>query len=215
MLLRVITQVTTLCSFALAVPASRGILGPYGYGFDIGPLVKRQNEQPIVVSSLPAVNSSMPIRPEIRELKRNSRKWNLYILALSMMQHTDQDEELSWYQITGIHGVPFVPWNGVEGVTDGASHGYCAHMSILFPTWHRPYLALYEVCYPRYIGTTCCDMMWHMMRIFANQRTASSLPSRSTDCIMVQGPYRESSIPSGSIRLSHSVLGLGCNPRSW
>lgn len=101
MLLRVITQITTLCSFALAVPASKGILGPYGYGFDIGPLVKRQNEQPIVVSSLPAVNSSMPIRPEIRELKRNSRKWNLYILALSMMQHTDQDEELSWYQITG------------------------------------------------------------------------------------------------------------------
>ena len=25
-----------------------------------------------------------------------------------------------------------------------ANNGYCMHSSILFPTWHRPYLALYE-----------------------------------------------------------------------
>ncbi|WYZ34407.1 hypothetical protein EsH8_I_000683 [Colletotrichum jinshuiense] len=61
-----------------------------------------------------------------------------------MLQYTDQTEELSWYQIAGIHGVPFVPWNDVPGVPGGEDRGYCTHMSILFPSWHRPYLALYE-----------------------------------------------------------------------
>ncbi len=43
----------------------------------------------------------------------------------------------------GIHGRPFVAWDGVNGPYE---KGYCTHSSILFPTWHRPYLALFEVC---------------------------------------------------------------------
>ena len=39
---------------------------------------------------------------------------------------------------------PNVPWDGVLGDNTGAI-GYCTHSSILFPTWHRPYVALYEV----------------------------------------------------------------------
>lgn len=42
----------------------------------------------------------------------------------------------------GIHGRPFVAWDGVNGPF---KTGYCTHGSILFPTWHRPYLALFEV----------------------------------------------------------------------
>lgn len=45
----------------------------------------------------------------------------------------------------GIHGVPFVPWNGVQAVPGGSQAGYCTHASVLFPMWHRPYVALYEV----------------------------------------------------------------------
>lgn len=46
--------------------------------------------------------------------------------------------------------MPFKPWGGVPSDTDwskpGSSGfgGYCTHSSILFITWHRPYLALYE-----------------------------------------------------------------------
>lgn len=47
--------------------------------------------------------------------------------------------------MAGIHGVPFGPWNGVESVPGASQSGYCTHNSILFPMWHRPYLALYEV----------------------------------------------------------------------
>ena len=47
--------------------------------------------------------------------------------------------------LPGIHGVPFIPWNGVEPVEGANNSGYCTHNSVLFPMWHRPYLALYEV----------------------------------------------------------------------
>ncbi|CCF32684.1 hypothetical protein CH063_00848 [Colletotrichum higginsianum] len=116
----------------------------YDYGFDAGKLAKRQAQQRIVVAKLPSVNKTIPIRQEIRQMKQNPFKWNLFILASSMLQYTDQKDELSWYQIAGIHGVPFVPWNGVPGIPGGEDRGYCTHMSILFPSWHRPYLALYE-----------------------------------------------------------------------
>ncbi|KAF9005141.1 hypothetical protein BDQ17DRAFT_1353900 [Cyathus striatus] len=44
-------------------------------------------------------------------------------------------------QLGGIHGLPYIPWNGSVS-QDG---GYCVHGSVLFPTWHRPYMMLYEV----------------------------------------------------------------------
>jgi tyrosinase len=47
---------------------------------------------------------------------------------------------------SGTHGRPFIPWDGV-GRDPRGSNGYCAHGSNLFPTWHRPYLALVEVCF--------------------------------------------------------------------
>lgn len=48
--------------------------------------------------------------------------------------------------------MPYKPWNGVGSNTNWRSTsgfgGYCTHSSILFLTWHRPYLALYEVTPP-------------------------------------------------------------------
>jgi tyrosinase len=42
--------------------------------------------------------------------------------------------------------MPYKAWDGVEGLSDfGSFGGYCTHSSVLFLTWHRPYLALYEV----------------------------------------------------------------------
>lgn len=58
-----------------------------------------------------------------------------------------------WLTIPGIHRFPYEPWNGVDrkvmgkkAVTaDSRRGGYCAHSSILFGTWHRPYVAFFEV----------------------------------------------------------------------
>lgn len=44
----------------------------------------------------------------------------------------------------GIHGRPYTPYDGVQATTGNQNNGYCNHVSILFPTWHRPYLALFE-----------------------------------------------------------------------
>ncbi|OHE90735.1 hypothetical protein CORC01_13958 [Colletotrichum orchidophilum] len=133
-------SIVLLATAAVATPYSPA----YDYGFDAARVVKRQTHDPIIITKLPSINGTIPNRPEIREMKQNPFKWNLFLLASSMFQFTNQSEELSWYQIAGIHGVPFIPWNGVPGVPGGENRGYCTHMSILFPSWHRVYLALYE-----------------------------------------------------------------------
>lgn len=102
-----IAYVRTACTLMLAVLALPwatlgGQFSSYDYGFDVAPLMRRQDSQPVVVSRLVTVNGSLPVRPEIRQMKRDVHRWTLYLLALSMMQYTDQDQELSWYQITGV-----------------------------------------------------------------------------------------------------------------
>ncbi|KAJ4858276.1 common central domain of tyrosinase domain-containing protein [Trichoderma breve] len=118
----------------------------YDFGVDVVSLTRRQDPNaPIVVSRLPlASNGSIPLRLEVRDMKADKRKWDLFILALSMFQSVSQDDPLSYYQVAGIHGVPFVTWNDVGPAAGASQSGYCPHSSVLFPTWHRPYLALYE-----------------------------------------------------------------------
>ena len=89
-------------------------------------------------------DGSVPLRLEIRQLQQNTDQWNLYLLALDRLQNVNQTELLSWYQISGIHGRPYVAWDNVQATPGDEQSGYCTHSSILFPTWHRPYLALYE-----------------------------------------------------------------------
>ncbi|WPH00294.1 Di-copper centre-containing protein [Acrodontium crateriforme] len=89
-------------------------------------------------------NLEMQPRLEIRQLEQNEDQWNLYILGLAKFQATNQSEKTSYYQIAGIHGRPFIPWDGVQSAPGVDSPGFCAHVSNLFLTWHRPYLALYE-----------------------------------------------------------------------
>ncbi|KXJ95839.1 hypothetical protein Micbo1qcDRAFT_192748 [Microdochium bolleyi] len=70
--------------------------------------------------------------------------WTLYLLALNWLQYTSQDSKLSYYQLAAIHGAPGLTWDSVEPVPGSEKVGYCHHVSVLFPTWHRPYMALYE-----------------------------------------------------------------------
>jgi len=81
-------------------------------------------------------------RLEIRELQKNEDQFNLYLLALESFMAKPKTDPRSYYQISGIHGRPFIPWNEPGPLKNIA--GYCPHRSVLFGTWHRPYLALYE-----------------------------------------------------------------------
>ena len=88
---------------------------------------------------------AVPLRQEIRALQStNPDMFNIYILGLQRMQSLPKTDRLSWFQIAGIHGRPYTAWDNVRG--NGNASGYCTHSSILFLPWHRPYLALFEVC---------------------------------------------------------------------
>ncbi|ESZ91618.1 hypothetical protein SBOR_7980 [Sclerotinia borealis F-4128] len=121
----------------------------YDYGVDIGALLKRDVTH-ISTTGVPYTGSSasIPVRQEIRDLEKDADLWELYILGVSMMQTINQSDIRSWYQISGIHGRPYLPYDGVQATPGDENNGYCTHVSILFPTWHRPYLALYEVVSP-------------------------------------------------------------------
>ncbi|UNI25054.1 Tyrosinase [Purpureocillium takamizusanense] len=131
----------TILAIAIPLACCQG----YDFGVDVSRLTRRQTASPILVGKLPlATNGTIPVRQEIRQMRADKHKWDLFILSMSMFQTADQQDPLSYYQVTGIHGVPFVSWNGVEASSGASQSGYCPHNSVLFPTWHRPYLALYE-----------------------------------------------------------------------
>ena len=91
------------------------------------------------------MSGSFPLRQEINLFSSSGPTWDLFIQAFQQFKTTNSNDTLSFYQIAGIHGYPRQPWDGVVGTGGG---GFCHHGSVLFPIWHRPYLALYEVSYP-------------------------------------------------------------------
>ncbi|KAF2875899.1 common central domain of tyrosinase-domain-containing protein [Massariosphaeria phaeospora] len=113
---------------------------------------------PIIPSPTPItgiVNPDGTTRPGKRlplaVLQQNDFAFALYAQALLAWQKDgcetkDIDAKLgtSYFQVTGVHGVPYVPWQeDPEKLVVGTS-GYCTHRSVLFVPWHRPYLLLYE-----------------------------------------------------------------------
>ncbi|KAK5568307.1 hypothetical protein LTR43_005880 [Exophiala xenobiotica] len=93
---------------------------------------------------------------------------SLFIHALEQLQAAkfvpgadvkEEDAQLSYFRIAGrylifrmlsyiyssskgIHGAPVGPWDGATKDTERPF--FCAHNQSTFPTWHRPYLVLYE-----------------------------------------------------------------------
>lgn len=129
---------TCLCLLAIACSASPA----YHEQLDSSSVEKRASSSPFAITGLKA-KSGTALRLEIRELQKNNAQWNLFLLALNKFYARDESYLTSYYQIAGIHGRPFITWNGVN-FAPGAGGGYCTHSSTLFPTWHRPYLAMYE-----------------------------------------------------------------------
>ncbi|KJZ70883.1 hypothetical protein HIM_09748 [Hirsutella minnesotensis 3608] len=100
----------------------------------------------IATTGVVAQNGSAPIRRNINELASEAGpQWDLYIQSLWEMQGVDESDPLSFFQIAGIHGWPFVEYNGTgPGRQNNGWMGYCPHGEPLFLSWHRPYVALYE-----------------------------------------------------------------------
>ncbi|KAL8742761.1 MAG: hypothetical protein Q9190_004809 [Brigantiaea leucoxantha] len=87
------------------------------------------------------ITGERPSRQEFSTFRSSGPAFDLYILALQRFQQQNQSSPLSYFQVAGVHGLPYHSWDGVSGQNLA---GYCTHASILFPTWHRPYLALFE-----------------------------------------------------------------------
>lgn len=105
-------------------------------------------------------------RLEIHDLIQDERQFSLYIQALCKhygyrslivynilmnrnavkIYQLPQDHILSFFQTGGIHGLPPIPWDASGGLQpSGDWKGYCSHGTVIFPTWHRPYMCLFEV----------------------------------------------------------------------
>lgn len=106
-------------------------------------------------------NGSVPLRREVDEWWFSKEKNDLYqrslfVYALNYFKNIDPKERDSYFQIAGwftntqhsariltpigIHGQPLQSWDSQDPETSW----YCVHGNVLFPPWHRPYMALYE-----------------------------------------------------------------------
>nr|BAD51402.1 photo-regulated tyrosinase [Polyporus arcularius] len=88
--------------------------------------------------------AAAPNRLEINDFVKNQQMFSLYIQSLDALSKSSQEEVTSFFQVGGIHGLPYVAWDGAGQSDPAEEAGYCTHGSVLFPTWHRPYVALYE-----------------------------------------------------------------------
>ncbi|KAF1994001.1 Di-copper centre-containing protein [Amniculicola lignicola CBS 123094] len=104
-------------------------------------LQKRANN--VWIMGVPTMWSGLGTRKEIRELKKNADQWNLYLLGMERFQAKSHSDRLSYYQIAGIHGKPYISWNPANTALVNRN-GYCPHAQTLFGSWHRPYLAIFE-----------------------------------------------------------------------
>ncbi|PHH59817.1 hypothetical protein CDD81_2556 [Ophiocordyceps australis] len=85
---------------------------------------------------------AVPLRQNINNVR--GPQWDLLVRALQAMYDADPADPRSFFQIAGIHGKPYIEYNGAGGRQSSGWAGYCPHGEHLFLTWHRPYLALYE-----------------------------------------------------------------------
>ncbi|KAI0966132.1 Di-copper centre-containing protein [Xylaria arbuscula] len=89
--------------------------------------------------------STVPSRMNIDVLEQNGGPmWDLLIRGLDALQNKPEDDERSHFEVAGIHGMPYAPYNDVGPVSGGSWGGYCPHQSPQLIPWHRAYLVLYE-----------------------------------------------------------------------
>ena len=130
-----LTFIAIVCASPLPRHEVEDIIDP-----SVNRLARRQN--PTVV--VKGMEFGTQPRLEIRQLQQNADQWNIFLLGMARFQQTDQSNMTSYYQIAGIHGRPYIPWDDVPAANGVNSPGYCMHVLNLFLAWHRPYLAMFE-----------------------------------------------------------------------
>ena len=109
---------------------------------------------------------NMPVRKEITDFadcqtEDDKKQWTLFVLAMERFKAMPVDDKLSYFQVAGIHCYPETAWDNAmppppkihyPDEKEKEKHpgappfgGYCSHNSLTFPTWHRPYMLLFEV----------------------------------------------------------------------
>jgi tyrosinase len=116
--------------------------------------LKAAQARGLTVGLVPAPGTPLPLRLEIDDFIQDTELANLYFLALaSYMSEEAAKTPFSYFEISGIHGQPNRSWNRQPPSSDwvpntpngdARRYTYCAHSSLVFPTWHRAYLAQFE-----------------------------------------------------------------------
>jgi len=98
-----------------------------------------------------------------------------------------------------IHGWPYRPWDNVQATPGNENTGYCHHVSVLFPTWHRPYLALFEVCFIIFLSYVLCldktlmcrqQVLYNHIQAIASYYPAGEVRNRYVDAaVEFRMPY--------------------------
>ncbi|KAK3690182.1 tyrosinase [Podospora appendiculata] len=81
------------------------------------------------------------------ETPETSIQVSLFIRALQKFYDVPYEKTLSFFQVAGIHGYPGdLAWDDSAPPAHqrGSKMIYCTHNLITFPTWHRPYMLLFE-----------------------------------------------------------------------
>jgi hypothetical protein len=50
-----------------------------------------------------------------------------FLVAMAAFQSISETNQFSYYQISGIHGAPFIPWGESSSLSQDKSRGYCPH----------------------------------------------------------------------------------------
>ncbi|KAK4552374.1 hypothetical protein LTR86_010388 [Recurvomyces mirabilis] len=165
-----------------------------------------------------ALDEPVQTRLEISDLAANRpQQWTLFIRAMQELQRKNESDVTSYYRIAGVHGMPRQTWETSDQCANcGDADGYCTHDSVLFPAWHRVYVALFE--------QEMLRMATKIAKSFQNttQRSAMlaaraslRLPYWDWAALPATGSFQTSSFltsPSVSVEDSNGQLMLTSNP---
>lgn len=133
--------------FTNAISSLALISSVAAHGLQHDHLHKRQQAGSVFITGAKGFgDNEVHSRLEVSDLAANRpNQWTLFIGGMRRWMDGNSANSTGYYAIAGIHGVPRTSWNGVGQCSSCSdADGYCCHDSVLFPAWHRTYMALYE-----------------------------------------------------------------------
>lgn len=102
-----------------------------------------------IIVTTGALGTNIYPRYEIHQLINDyPNQFTLFILAMQQWMTGSMSDPTTYAGISTIHGVPRQNYNNVgQCGACSQSIGYCTHQLVLFPAWHRVYLAHFEQQY--------------------------------------------------------------------